>query len=117
MKNIKSIILEKYRNEQKYEAIENDIYKDLKNKRYAITLRFDLEEHEDSQYPLEDILDRYYVNCTSHIIANGKTMEVEFEDGNDDNFESLNAIKEIASLVGKRIYSREQAGYLELVIK
>lgn len=117
MKNIETVILDKYQNKKNYEELENGIYKDLKNKRYVITLRFELENNENSQYPLEDILDKYYVNCTSHIDEDGNCMEVEIEDGNDDNFESLDTIKEIASLVGKKIYNKEEDGYMKLVIE
>ncbi|WP_086443700.1 hypothetical protein [Candidatus Enterococcus lemimoniae] len=117
MKNIKTVILDKYRNKQNYEELENGIYKDLKNKRYVITLRFEIENNENSQYPLEDILDKYYVNCTSHIVEDGNYLEVELEDGNDDNFESFDTIKEIASLEGKRVYNKEDDGYIKLVIE
>ncbi|MTD38620.1 hypothetical protein GIX45_08260 [Erwinia sp. CPCC 100877] len=117
MKNIKTVILDKYRNQQNYEELENGIYKDLKNKRYVITLRFEIENNENSQYPLEDILDKYYVNCTSHIVEDDNCLEVEIEDGNDDNFESLDTIKEIASLVGKKIYNKEEDGYIKLIIE
>ncbi|MBL1227103.1 hypothetical protein [Enterococcus sp. BWR-S5] len=72
MKNIKQVILDRYQDKQNYEEIGNGIFKDLKNKRYVITLKFELEADEDSQYPLEDILDKYYVNCTSHIVEDGK---------------------------------------------
>lgn len=117
MKNIETVILDKYQNKKNYEELENGIYKDLKNKRYVITLRFELEKNENSQYPLEDILDKYYVNCTSYIVEDGNCMEVEIEDGNDDNFESLDTIKEIASLVGKKIYNKEEDGYMKLVVE
>ncbi|KAF1299350.1 hypothetical protein BAU15_01510 [Enterococcus sp. JM4C] len=117
MKNIEAVILDKYQDEQDYEALENGIYKDLKNNRYVITLSFELEANENSQYPLEDILDRYYLNCTSHVVEEDNCMEVEIEDGNDDNFESLDTIEAIASLVGKRVYAEDDGGEVELVIE
>ncbi|MBP2097997.1 hypothetical protein [Enterococcus rivorum] len=116
MKNIQSIALEKYSSKKLYEEVENGIYKDLKNKRYVTTLRFELEENENFQYPLEDILDKFYVNCTEHMVEEGNEVEVELEDGNDDNFESLDTIKEIVALVGKRVFNEKQNGVLKLVI-
>ncbi|WP_269092876.1 hypothetical protein [Enterococcus sp. BWR-S5] len=44
-------------------------------------------------------------------------MEVEIEDGNDSSFESLETIKEIASLAGKHIYNKEDQGYIKLFIE
>ena len=109
MKNITSVVLSKYQDNQKYQGVENGIYKDLINKRYVITLRFELEENENSQYPLEDILNKYYLNCTDHIKFDddANVLEAEVEDGNDDDFESLEVIKKIAALVDKRVYNRE----------
>jgi len=127
MKNIISVDLEKYRDSGKYQSEGNGIYKDLENKRYVITLRFELEKGDDSrqaddfQYPLEDILDKYYVNCTEHIVEEEidgvEFLEVEIEDGNDEDFESLDVIKKIADLVGKRVYNKIVDGYLELTIE
>lgn len=117
MKNIEPVILDKYQDKQNYEEIGNGLFKDLINKRYVITLKFELETDEDSQYPLEDILDKYYVNCTSHIVEDGKNMEVEIEDGNDSSYESLETMREIASLVGKRVYNKEDKGYIKLFIE
>jgi hypothetical protein len=122
MKNITSAELEKYKNTKKFQSEGNGIFKDLENKRFVITLRFELEDGEDTQYPLGDILDKYYVNCTDHIEEdddNGTTyLEVEIEDGNDDDFSSLDTIKKIADLVGKRVYNRKSdSGGIALVIE
>lgn len=110
-------MLNKYTNKQNYESLDNGIYQDFKNKRYVITLNFELEENEDSQYPLEDILEKYFVNTTSHLVVEGRHLEVEIEDSNDQNFESLDVIKEVASLVGKQVYNKEEDGYIKLVIE
>ena len=42
---------------------------------------------------------------------------VEIEDGNDDNFDSLKTIQEIAGLMGKRVYNQEEGEYLILKIE
>lgn len=121
MKNISSIALSKYQDIQKYQNLGNGIYKDLENKRFVITLCFELDENDNFQYPLEDVLDEYYVNCTDHIVEKEekgvRILETEIEDGNDENFESLEIIEKIASLVGKRIYNKEDGDYVELVIE
>ena len=121
MKNIMPVMLEKYQDVEKYQSLENGIFKDLGNKRYVITLRFELEESDDFQYPLEDVLDKFYINCTDYIVQkddNGvRILETELEDGNDNNYESLETIKEISSLAGKRVYNKEVDGYIKLIIE
>ena len=67
MKIIKAIKLDKYNNYKRYIQYGDFIYKDKKSRNnpvYCITLYTELEDDEDGQYPLEDILDEYYVNCT-----------------------------------------------------
>ena len=119
VKNITSVVLDKYHNNLKYQNLGNDIFKDLENKRYVVTLRFELEENEDSQYPLEDILDKYLVNCTNHIFMdeNAGILEVEIEDGNDEDFESLKTIEQVITLIGKRVYNKEDGENVTLVIE
>lgn len=119
MKIVSTVVMDKYKNSESYKAIGNGVFKDLINKRYVVTLFIELEEGEDFQYPVEDILDRYYVNCTDYIFENeqDRTMVVEIEDGNDDNFDSLKTIQEIAGLVGKRVYNQEEGEYLILKIE
>jgi len=121
MKSIEFAILSKYQDARKYQSIGDGVYQDLENKRYVISLRFELEEGDSTQYPLEDVLDKYYVNCTDHIVEreenSKRILEVEIEDGNDENYESLDTIKEIASFVGKRIYNKKVDGYIELMIE
>ena len=123
MKNITSVELEKYKDAKKYQSEGNGIFKDLENKRYVITLRFELEDGDDSQYPLDDILGKYFVNCTDHIVVeegddnSADYLEVEIEDGNNDAFSSLDDIKKIADLIGKRVYNREDDDGITLVIE
>ena len=119
MKNITSVVLDKYYNNLKYQNLGSGIFKDLENKRYVVTLRFELEKNEDSQYPLEDILDKYFVNCTNHILMDESAgiLEVEIEDGNDEDFESLKTIEQIISLIGKRVYNKDDGENVILVIE
>lgn len=43
--------------------LEN-ICKNLSDEDFRITISWELEKHENSQYPLKDILNKYYVICT-----------------------------------------------------
>jgi hypothetical protein len=54
MKNIQLIDLDKHSN-SKYEIAEDKIYKNTEEDIYVFAVNFDLEEEEDSQYPLEDV--------------------------------------------------------------
>lgn len=126
MKIIKSLILDKYSNTEKYALIEGGIYKDITGgvggsmgitdgPVYCVTLYSELEENEDTRYPLEDILDKYYVNCTD-------VMEEKVEDGKrififEVEGESLESIKEIASFVGKRVFNYEEGAYIKLGVE
>ncbi|MFJ1426324.1 hypothetical protein ACILD6_02495 [Capnocytophaga canimorsus] len=63
MKNITLLELKKYDNFL-YEEVEKGVYKDLDDldeTSYRIALSFELEEGETFQYPLEDILDKYFL--------------------------------------------------------
>lgn len=128
MKVIKALLLDKYKNEDRYSLIENFIYKDetggvggkmglIHNPVYCITLYCELEdgEIEDMQYPLEDILDEYYVNCTEVYDVKeigGKCIFV-FEVEGEDLFN----LKKLFDLVGKRIFNYEVDDSIELRIE
>lgn len=62
-------------------------------------MALELEEGEDSQYPLEDLLDKYFVHVA------------EFLDSDDENKPKyifggeLDDIQKLKSLPGKRVYN------------
>ena len=60
MKNFKIIEVKKLNDISHYELIEEGIYNDLNDDfgfaTYSVAMTMDLEDGEDSQYPLEDIL-------------------------------------------------------------
>jgi len=121
MKNIKTLILEKYNDSSKYEHIENNIYKNLADGNYNITFSCEPEDGEDSQYPLEDILDKYYINCTGYFEekndGNAKLLIFELEGSlldNEENFENIQRVSEIA---GKRVYNKAIDNSIRLVIE
>lgn len=118
MKIIKAIKLDKYNNYKRYIQYGDFIYKDKKSRNnpvYCITLYTELKDDEDGQYPLEDILDEYYVNCTEVMeeIEEDKKRIFIFEIEGED----INSIKSIAELIGKRVYNIEENGYVKLKIE
>ncbi|MFC3158013.1 hypothetical protein ACFOEQ_05460 [Chryseobacterium arachidis] len=64
MKNIQLTQLDKYKENPNYELTEGNIYKDIEENHYVFSLSYELEENEDSQYPLEDILDKFYLHVS-----------------------------------------------------
>lgn len=105
MKNIRLETLEKYQGNANFQWIEGNIYKDLQEDHYVFALSYELEETEDSQYPLEDILDKYFLHVSDFIDEDSfySSVEVTLELGGD-----LDNVKEaIASIIGKRAYNQE----------
>lgn len=127
MKIIRALKLDKYDDYKRYAQQEGFIYKDVTGgvggkmgitsaPVYCVTLYAELENvEEDTQYPLEDILDKYYVNCT-------EIMEEKEESGKrififEVEGEDIEAIKSIANLVGKRVYNYKDGDYIKLGIE
>lgn len=126
MKIIKAIKLEKYDNKERYMQVDGFVYKDAAggvggsmgisdSAVYCVTLYCELEENEDTQYPLEDILDKYNVNCTDVMEEkeeNGKRIYIVEMEGTEPE-----SIKEIADFVGKRVFNYEEGDYIKLGIE
>lgn len=105
MKNIKLETLDKYKDNSNFELIEGNIYKDLEEDHYVFALSYELEETEDSQYPLEDVLDEYLLHVSDFIDEDSfyASKEVTIELAGD-----LENVKEaIAAIIGKRVYNQE----------
>jgi len=124
MRIIKKLVLDKYRNTKRYTLVENFIYRDITGgiggkmgiidvPVYCITFYCELEADEN-QYPLEDILDEYCINCTDvwKVEKVGRkrfcTFEVEGE---------LENIKKVSELIGKRVYNKKEGIYRHLIIE
>lgn len=119
MKNIQQIDLDKYRH-SKYELIEKGIYRNADEDLYVFAINYELEDEEDSQYPLEDILDKFYLHVSDFIdedaYDNAKIVSLELA-GALDNVQNA-----IQSIVGKRVYNSEYTGedgrtHVKLVIE
>ena len=120
MKIIKPLILDKYNDRGKYQPIDGTIFEDLSGETYCLTLYCELEENEDTQYPLEDILDEYYVNCTEHMEeqeADGKRILIVEIEGSLDRESNLENIKAVSGLIGKRVFNYQDGKYVKLGIE
>ncbi|MDE6781075.1 MAG: hypothetical protein K2J40_06420 [Ruminococcus sp.] len=118
------MMLDKYSNTERYTLIEDFIYRDITGgvsgtmgitdePVYCVAFYCELETGE-SQYPLEDILDEYCINCTDVWEKkkigrkNFCIFEVEGE------YES---IKKVSGLVGKRVWNKKDGIYRHLIIE
>lgn len=119
MKNILLIDLDKHSN-SKYEIAEDKIYKNTEEDIYVFAVNFDLEEEEDSQYPLEDVLDKFYLHVSDFL------DEDAFYSSKNISLELAGALADvqnaIQSIIGKRVYNSEYIGedgitYVKLVIE
>ena len=130
MKNIQIYKAEKY-NKSEYVEVKKNIYKThdslMDQDAFVTSLSFEqepeFEEGSDSsdisQYPLEDVLDKYYVAVSDF-----------YEDLNDGSSntcylelsgESLEDIENLLEIVGKHVYNREEESdgktYIKLIIE
>ncbi|RZJ72897.1 hypothetical protein [Flavobacterium sp.] len=111
MKIISLLELEKHKNPDDYKFAEDWIYEDLHDEmdgsRHRIGLVLELEEGEDSQYPLEDLLDAYFLHVADFLDTD---MEAYFSVGSVMNLElggDLEDIRKIKEIVGKRAFTEE----------
>jgi hypothetical protein len=108
MKNISLEKCQKHENSELYEFVENGIYKDLNDEddaKYRMTISYELESDDSSnQYPLEDVLDKYYLHVSSSVASenNAESNEFKLELGGD-----LDDIKKAKEIIGKRIFNRD----------
>ena len=121
MKNIKSIVLEKYKDATKFEMVDEHIYRQCSDGSYRIALSCDLEDGEDGQYPLEDLLNKYYLNCTDYFedkqAKNARTLSFELEGSLDEEEENKENIFSFSKIIGKHVYNVECDGLIRLIIE
>lgn len=120
MKNIKNYNAEKY-NDNKYEKINEGIYKI--GDEYVTSLSFEQEieynEGENpkyiSQYPLEDLLDRFHVYVSDFYDelnhTNEKECYQEFASSKLENIENLR------NIIGKHVYNLLENESYKLIIE
>ncbi|MCL1823803.1 MAG: hypothetical protein FWG44_06330 [Oscillospiraceae bacterium] len=129
MKNISNYNAEKYGNNEKYSFVEDGIYffkntddPVLEKEFYVTSLSFEQELHFDegdspqniSQYPLEDILDKFNVRVNDFYREineqSGSLCYTEFASPDIDD------IKELRGIIGKHVYNKEDDNGVDLVI-
>ena len=74
MKDIRLLDGEAYAMPLYYRSIEQGIYRDLEDEGdacFRMPISFKLDEGECMQYPLEDILDEYYLHVSEFILSTG----------------------------------------------
>lgn len=132
MKEINQFISEKYISaaiEQEYIPVEDGIYAYKADNElvYVTSLSFIQEPEYDeceyadniSQYPLEDILDKFYCYISDFYkklnIATSKTCYLEFASSEIDD------IRQLRSIIGKHVYTKERKSdnniYVDLIIE
>ncbi|MFJ1329423.1 hypothetical protein ACIRNY_07325 [Capnocytophaga canimorsus] len=107
MKNITLLELKKYDNFL-YEEVEKGIYKDLDDldeTSYRIALSFELEENETFQYPLEDILDKYFLYVSDFL--DDKSLKGEKHSIIKVILAGeLEDIQSVKKIIGKRVFNQ-----------
>ncbi len=126
MKNIKNYDAKKYE-DPKYEKVEEGIYKifdDWKHEDlYVTSLSFvqepELGEGEDasyiSQYPLEDVLDKFLVFVSDFYESlNTSTSNECYQEFASPR---LKAVQELRTIIDKHVYNKEEDGKIKLIIE
>ena len=120
MKNIRNYSAEKYRTSS-YHAVAPDIYQCADG--FVTSLCFEQEPElgegtssaELSQYPLEDVLDRYYVSVSDFYdelnTPDSRTCCLEFCG------DSIEDIRQLRTIIGKHVYNKEEGSVIQLVVE
>ena len=124
MKEIQNYVASKY-SDEKYSLVENGIYQTEEDgaKLYLTSLSFVQEPElgegshagEISQYPLEDLLDKFFCHIADFYdelnTAGSPVCYLEFACPN------LEDIRNLREIIGKHVYNKEINGYIELMIE
>lgn len=118
MKNISLEKCHKYEKTDQYELIEEGIYKDLTDEddeKYRMTISYVLESDDsNNQYPLEDILDKYYLHVSDFLDSENNNVSNEYKLELGGN---LNDIKKSKEIIGKRVFNRDFFNKGEVKVK
>ena len=125
MKEIKNYNASKYENEE-YKMLEEGIYETLDEDDevlYVTSLSFvqepELEEGENaadiSQYPLEDILDKFYCHISDfYEELNSEASQVCYQEFASPE---LVDVQNLRSIIGKHVYNKEEGEIVKLIIE
>jgi hypothetical protein len=105
MKNSTVLAPEKHKKANTYTAFEDGSYQSIDDDfEYKIAFSFELEEGEDTQYPLEDLLDKYNLYVSDFLPSeSARILNIEIAGAPED-------IQKVASIAGKRVYNRDFIG-------
>lgn len=125
MKNIQNYAAQKYNNSTKYTSVADDVYEC--NGKFFTSLSFEQEPElgegtspaDISQYPLEDVLERYLVFVSDFYEdinkSSGERCFLEFAS------RRLNDVRNLRTLIGRRAYNQQVTidgeCYNELIIE
>lgn len=105
MKNFRIIEPQELNDSNRYQLVEAGIYNDLQDSgRYAthrMAMAMEPEEGEDSQYPLEDILDHFLVHVEIFLDETEPGVFQCIFGGDRDNLQKLKTI------IGKRAFNED----------
>ena len=124
MKQIENYRAQKYENST-YSPVEEGIYKLEQDGKilYVTSLSFvqepELEEgssaSEISQYPLEDILDRFYCHISDfYEDLNSEQSQICYQEFAAPDLED---VRKLRTIIGKHVYNKEVEGYIKLIIE
>lgn len=140
MKNIRIYTAEKYASAN-YEEVESNIYKTYESNQesdnslslaeisasnviYVTSLMFEQEKEygenvsessEISQYPLEDVLDKFF--CAVEDFYEKENQQDDKNSYIEFSSPDIDDIRNLLSIVGKHVYNKEEGEYVELVIE
>ena len=118
MKQIQDYPAEKYQHGG-YTPIEEGIYQTEKGM-YVTSLSFVQEPElgegsgsEISQYPLEDVLDRFFCHISDFYeeLNTGETCYLEFAAPDAED------VRRLRTIIGKHVYNQEDGEYIQLMIE
>ncbi|UUC44899.1 hypothetical protein [Flavobacterium cerinum] len=103
MKNIQFAHFTKFSDDPNYRKMGGNIY--ISPDLYSFGISYELEDDEDSQYPLEDLLDKFYLYVSDfeneETFAVSRNVTIELSGELDDVRAATDAI------IGKRVYNQE----------
>ena len=125
MKQIENYIAEKYSSEE-YREVEKDIYRfvdDDEDELFVTSLAFVQEPElgeganaaDIAQYPLEDILDKFYCHVSDFYegMNNADSENCVLEFGSPDLQDVIN----LRNIIGKHVYNQDADGTVRLIIE
>ena len=122
MKEIKNYNADKYSNKSDYKPVDEGVYEVVNEKEYVTSLSFIQEPKfgegksasNISQYPLEDILDKYYCHISDFYeeLNSDESNVCYLEFASDDKVD----ICKLREIIGKHVYNKSiNAGEKETI--